>query len=61
MGDLFDIYQSVLEGEIDRRNFRRWMLTTDLLERLPGKRRGAHRPATIYAFCKRNDEAFRML
>jgi 8-oxo-dGTP diphosphatase len=61
MGDLFDIYQSVLVGEIDRRNFRRWMLTTDLLERLPGKRRGAHRPATIYAFCKRNDEAFRML
>jgi 8-oxo-dGTP diphosphatase len=61
MGDLQDIYQSVLERGIDRRNFRRWMLTTDLLERLPGKRRGAHRPATIYAFRKRNEEAFRML
>jgi len=61
MSDLYDIYQSVLERGIDRRNFRRWMLTTDLLERLPGKRRGAHRPATIYAFRRRNDEGFRML
>ena len=61
MADLQDIYQSALERGIDRRNFRRWMLTTDLLERLPGKRRGAHRPAAIYAFRKRNEEAFRML
>jgi 8-oxo-dGTP diphosphatase len=61
MGDLHDIYQSALERGIDRRNFRRWILTSGLLKSVPGKRRGAHRPATIYAFRERSDVTFGMI
>lgn len=51
---LQDVYEA-LEGQIvDRRNFRKKMLAGGLIEATGGTRRdGAHRPAQLYAFLKR--------
>jgi len=46
---------------LDRRNFRKKILTTGLLRGLRKQRRGAHRPATLYAFTRRSPMAVEML
>jgi 8-oxo-dGTP diphosphatase len=58
---LEEIYAKVLERPLDRRNFRRRILATGLLRRLPGERRGAHRPAALYQFTRRSTHVIEML
>ena len=59
--ELEELYATVLERPLDRRNFRRRIMAMGLLKRLPEKRRGAHRPAALYAFNSRSVQAIEML
>jgi len=53
LADLQELYEVILHQTLDRRNFRRKILALGLLKALPKTRRGAHRPATLYAFTQR--------
>lgn len=53
LADLQELYEIILHQPLDRRNFRRKILTLGLLKPLAKTRRGAHRPATLYAFTQR--------
>ena len=53
LGELQEVYEIILHRALDRRNFRKKILALGLLNSLPKVRRGAHRPASLYAF-KRN-------
>ncbi|HEX3409139.1 MAG TPA: NUDIX domain-containing protein [Candidatus Binataceae bacterium] len=59
--ELEELYATVLERPLDRRNFRRRIMAMGLLKRLPEKRRGAHRPAALYAFRRRSVQMIEML
>jgi 8-oxo-dGTP diphosphatase len=50
LGELQDMYEAILGRTLDRRNFRKKILSLGLVHRLPGMRRGPHRPAALYAF-----------
>jgi 8-oxo-dGTP diphosphatase len=54
LADLQELYEVILHRPLDRRNFRRKILDLGLLKALPKTRRGAHRPATLYAFTQRS-------
>lgn len=49
LAELQSLYEAILGRALDRRNFRKKILSLGLLKR-DGVRRGAHRPATLYAF-----------
>ncbi|HXI01584.1 MAG TPA: NUDIX domain-containing protein [Candidatus Saccharimonadales bacterium] len=51
--ELQEIYEVILGRKLDRRNFRKKILSLGLLRRARGQRRGAHRPAQLYAFRSR--------
>jgi len=53
LGELQEIYEIILGRPLDRRNFRKKILTVGLLEPLLRQRRGRHRPAQLYAFTRR--------
>jgi 8-oxo-dGTP diphosphatase len=59
--ELEELYAIVLGRALDRRNFRRRILTMNLLNRLPLERRGNHRPAALYSFRQRSLQAIEML
>src|SRR5262245_23643256 len=50
LGELQSLYESILGRRLDRRNFRRKVLSLGLLRPLGRLRRGPHRPAALYAF-----------
>ena len=50
LGELQAMYEAILGRRLDRRNFRKKLLATGLLRPLGRVRRGAHRPAALYAF-----------
>jgi 8-oxo-dGTP diphosphatase len=50
MRELQAMYEAVLGRPLDRRNFRKKILALGLLRPLQRQRRGAHRPAGLYAF-----------
>ena len=50
LGELQVLYEAILGRRLDRRNFRKKVLSLGLLQRHGGVRRGRHRPATLYAF-----------
>lgn len=54
LAELQEIYEVILNHKLDRRNFRRKILTLGLLKPLRKTRRGAHRPATLYTFTRRS-------
>ncbi|NOT53140.1 MAG: NUDIX hydrolase [Deltaproteobacteria bacterium] len=54
LGELQTIYEVILDKQFDRRNFRRKMLALGLLKPLRKMRRGAHRPAALFAFTRRS-------
>lgn len=54
LAELQDIYEVILDERLDRRNFRRKLLTLGLLQPLAKTRRGSHRPAMLYAFVRRS-------
>jgi 8-oxo-dGTP diphosphatase len=53
LGELQAMYEAILGRPLDRRNFRKKILSLGLLRRAHGVRRGPHRPATLYAFRRR--------
>ncbi|MBI2987983.1 MAG: NUDIX hydrolase [Deltaproteobacteria bacterium] len=61
LGELQEVYETILHRSLDRRNFRKKILALGLLKRLRKKRRGTHRPAALYAFIKRRPMIMEML
>jgi 8-oxo-dGTP diphosphatase len=54
LSDLQKVYEIILDKKIDKRNFRKRMLETGLLQETGLKdRTGAHRPAMLYRFKQR--------
>ncbi len=53
LSELQAVYEAILSHRLDRRNFRKKILSTGLLAPLGRQRRGAHRPATLYRFRRR--------
>jgi 8-oxo-dGTP diphosphatase len=52
--ELQTVYEIVLGRALDKRNFRKKMLAAGILEATPRQKRdGAHRPALLYRFTKR--------
>lgn len=48
--DLQKLYEAIIEGDLDRRNFRRKIKAMGFLKELKEKRKGAHVGATLYKF-----------
>ena len=49
LSELQDVFEIILREEMDRRNFRKWILALEKIEETGGERReGAHRPAKLY-------------
>jgi 8-oxo-dGTP diphosphatase len=61
LGELQELYETILGRPLDRRNFRRKILASGLLRELRRQRRGAHRPAMLYAFISREPMVVAML
>ena len=61
VAELQEIYETILDRQLDRRNFRRKILSSDLLRPLSKTKRGAHRPAQLYAFSERQPMNIEML
>jgi 8-oxo-dGTP diphosphatase len=59
--ELEDLYANVLERPLDRRNFRRRIMASGLLQPLGRTRRGAHRPAGLYGFTQRSTQMIEMI
>jgi 8-oxo-dGTP diphosphatase len=59
--ELEELYASVLERPLDRRNFRRRIMAAGLLRPLGRTRRGPHRPASLYSFAQRSVQMIEML
>ncbi len=59
--ELEELYSVILKRRLDRRNFRRRILSMGLLKQLPATRRGAHRPAALYAFGRQSLQFIEML
>ncbi len=58
LSDLQLAYEEVLGHPVDKRNFRRRMASSTILERTGEMRRdGSHRPAALYRFAARDDQA----
>lgn len=54
LSDLQQVYEAILDRELDKRNFRRRMLSLGIIKPAGGTRKdGAHRPAQLYSFAKR--------
>ena len=56
LGELQHVYEVIGGRRLDRRNFRKKILDSGLLRPLSQMRRGAHRPAALYAFRERRLE-----
>ncbi|MGI8643853.1 MAG: NUDIX hydrolase [Thermomicrobiales bacterium] len=57
LGELQRTYEAVLDQSLDKRNFRRRILGTGVLDETAGKRRdGSHRPAALYQFRPPHDQ-----
>lgn len=50
LSELQGVYEAVLAAELDKRNFRKKVLSLGVLDEAEGMRRGAHRPAQLYRF-----------
>lgn len=51
LGDLQKMYEIILKRTLDKRNFRKKLLSLGIVEEVPKARRvGAHRPAQLYRF-----------
>lgn len=58
LSELQHAYEQVLGHPVDKRNFRRRITTTRTLVQTSSKRRdGSHRPAALYRFAARDDQA----
>jgi 8-oxo-dGTP diphosphatase len=49
LGELQEVYETLLDAELDKRNFRKWSLALEQIEQTAERRmRGSHRPARLY-------------
>jgi 8-oxo-dGTP diphosphatase len=49
LSELQEVYESILQSEVDKRNFRKWVLALERIEETGEmKRSGPHRPAKLY-------------
>ena len=55
------LYEIILGTDLDKRNFRKKILSLGLLRRAGGMRRGPHRPAALYAFRRRRPMMIEMM
>lgn len=54
LSELQQVYEAILDRELDKRNFRRRMLSLGIIKPAGGTRmEGAHRPAQLYTFTRR--------
>ncbi len=54
LSELQQVYEAILDREMDKRNFRRRMLSLGIIKPAGGTRmEGAHRPAQLFTFTKR--------
>jgi 8-oxo-dGTP diphosphatase len=54
LSELQQVYEAILDRELDKRNFRRRMLSLGVIKPTGGTRMdGAHRPAQLFTFTKR--------
>jgi 8-oxo-dGTP diphosphatase len=54
LSELQQVYEAILDRPMDKRNFRRRMLSLGIIKAAGGTRmEGAHRPAQLYTFVKR--------
>ncbi|MER3486816.1 MAG: NUDIX hydrolase, partial [Chloroflexota bacterium] len=54
--ELQKAYETILGRRLDKRNFRRRVIASGILEATPNKRRdGSHRPAALYRFRAEHD------
>ena len=47
---LQEVYEILLNRPYDKRNFRKWVLSTGCLRATDQEQRGQHRPALLYEF-----------
>ncbi|MEO7716629.1 MAG: NUDIX domain-containing protein [Capsulimonas sp.] len=47
---LQEVYETLLGRDLDKRNFRKWILSLGILAQTTEEVRGAHRPAALYEF-----------
>ncbi len=50
LSEMQEVYEIISGRTLDKRNFRKWVLSTDALAPTTEERRGAHRPALLYEF-----------
>jgi 8-oxo-dGTP diphosphatase len=50
LSELQEVYESVIDRKLDKRNFRRRILATGIIEPVGAKRSTNHRPASLYRF-----------
>jgi 8-oxo-dGTP diphosphatase len=49
LSELQEVYEIILRQEMDKRNFRKWVLALEQIEETDEERRGGiHRPARLY-------------
>ena len=57
LSELQQAYEAILDQRLDKRNFRRRMIATNILTKTDEKRRdGSHRPAALYRFTSQDDD-----
>lgn len=62
LGELQQVYQIILNRKLDKRNFRRKILSLNLIKRVWRKKKGgASRPAELYMFGKRSPQIVEIL
>lgn len=60
LSDLQSMYETILQRQLDKRNFRKKVLALGIVEPVPKARRvGAHRPAQLYRFALRRHETLK--
>lgn len=57
LSELQEVYEAILNRPLDKRNFRKKVLSTGILEQIPETRKaGQHRPAALYRFNPKADK-----
>jgi 8-oxo-dGTP diphosphatase len=54
LSELQEVYEILVDAELDKRNFRKWALALEQIEETGAlRRRGSHRPARVYRLTQR--------
>lgn len=59
LGELQQVYETLVDAEIDKRNFRKWAQALEYIEQTGElRRRGKHRPARVYRLTNRGQVSY---